>query len=165
MTPETPRFDRIIWIVLDSVGIGELPDANDYGDVGRDTLGHIARSRPLRIPNLQRLGIGNIAPLVSITPPEVMERAPQNPREKTLPLVIGKWRASGSTRPFRSIRMDSPSTSFRSLNVRLGAAHWATNRRRELRSSRSWVSSTSPPAFRLFTPLATAFFKSPHTKT
>ena len=70
MTSGSPRFDRVIWIVLDSVGIGELPDAKDYGDVGRDTLGHIARSRPLRIPNLQRLGIGNIAPLESITPPE-----------------------------------------------------------------------------------------------
>ena len=40
-------FNRIIWIVLDSVGIGELPDAADYGDVGRNTLGHIAESRPL----------------------------------------------------------------------------------------------------------------------
>src|SRR6202021_4054167 len=70
MTSGSPRFDRVIWIVLDSVGIGELPDAKDYGDVGRDTLGHIARSRTLRIPNLQRLGISNIAPLEFITPPE-----------------------------------------------------------------------------------------------
>ena len=36
-------FERVIWIVLDSVGIGPLPDAADYGDVGRNTLGHIAR--------------------------------------------------------------------------------------------------------------------------
>ena len=57
------RFARMIWIVLDSVGIGELPDAADYGDVGRDTLGHIARSRPLRLPNLVRLGLANIKPL------------------------------------------------------------------------------------------------------
>lgn len=63
------RFERIIWIVLDSVGIGELPDAADYGDVGRDTLGHIARSRPLRVPNLVRLGIANIKPLDHLTPP------------------------------------------------------------------------------------------------
>jgi len=35
------EFERIFWIVLDSVGIGELPDAADYGDVGRNTLGHI----------------------------------------------------------------------------------------------------------------------------
>ena len=57
------EFERIFWIVLDSVGIGELPDAADYGDVGRNTLGHIAESRPLEIPNLVRLGVANIAPL------------------------------------------------------------------------------------------------------
>jgi phosphopentomutase len=56
-------FKRIIWIVLDSVGIGELPDAGSYGDKGRNTLGHIAESRPMALPQLLRLGIGNIAPL------------------------------------------------------------------------------------------------------
>ena len=61
-------FERIIWIVLDSVGIGELPDAAEYGDVGRDTLGHIARSRPLKIPNLVRLGLADIKPLEYLTP-------------------------------------------------------------------------------------------------
>ena len=65
----TPHFERIIWIVLDSVGIGELPDAADYGDVGRDTLGHVARSRPLHLPNLVRLGLANIKPLANLAPP------------------------------------------------------------------------------------------------
>src|ERR1700723_4808149 len=66
---ETPKhFKRIIWVVLDSVGIGELPEAADYGDVGRDTLGHIARSRPLKLPNLERLGLANIRPLEYLTP-------------------------------------------------------------------------------------------------
>jgi phosphopentomutase len=62
------RFDRVFWIVLDSVGIGELPDARAYGDVGRTTLGHIAESRPLALPNLVRLGLPNIAPLAHLTP-------------------------------------------------------------------------------------------------
>jgi phosphopentomutase len=67
---QTPfRFARVIWIVLDSVGIGELPDAAEYGDVGRDTLGHIARSRPLKLPNLVRLGLANIKPLAHLAPP------------------------------------------------------------------------------------------------
>jgi phosphopentomutase len=61
-------FERIIWIVLDSVGIGALPDAADYDDVGRDTLGHIAKSRLLALPNLIRLGLANIAPLSHLTP-------------------------------------------------------------------------------------------------
>src|ERR1700730_6819800 len=64
-----PAFDRIIWIVLDSVGIGELPDAAEYGDAGRNTLGHIAKSRALSLPNLVRLGLANITPLDHLTPP------------------------------------------------------------------------------------------------
>jgi phosphopentomutase len=62
------EFERIFWIVLDSVGIGELPDAAEYGDVGRNTLGHITESRALEIPNLVRLGLANIAPLKHQTP-------------------------------------------------------------------------------------------------
>jgi phosphopentomutase len=61
-------FERVIWIVLDSVGIGPLPDAADYGDVGRNTLGHIAESRPLKIPTLVQMGLANIAPLKHLTP-------------------------------------------------------------------------------------------------
>jgi phosphopentomutase len=63
-----PVFNRVIWIVLDSVGIGELPDAADYGDVGRNTLGHIAESRPLNLPTLLSLGLANIAPLKNLSP-------------------------------------------------------------------------------------------------
>ncbi len=61
-------FGRIIWIVLDSVGIGEMPDAASYGDAGSDTLGNIAKLRPLNLPNFARLGLGNIKPLRGIPP-------------------------------------------------------------------------------------------------
>ncbi len=61
-------FRRVIWIVLDSVGIGEMPDAAAYGDVGSDTLGNIARQRPMHLPNLTRLGLANIKPLANLTP-------------------------------------------------------------------------------------------------
>jgi phosphopentomutase len=61
-------FSRIIWIVLDSVGIGEMPDAEAYGDKGSDTLGNIARKRPLHLPNLSRLGLANIKPLAGLAP-------------------------------------------------------------------------------------------------
>jgi phosphopentomutase len=57
------KFDRVIWVVLDSVGIGPLPDAEEYGDTGRNTLGHIAESRALKIPTLVELGLANIVSL------------------------------------------------------------------------------------------------------
>jgi phosphopentomutase len=53
--------DRVILIVWDSVGCGELPDARDYGDVGSDTLGNIARRIPLEVPNLRRLGLTRVS--------------------------------------------------------------------------------------------------------
>ena len=53
--PATP-FRRAIVIVLDSVGVGELPDAAEYGDQGSNTLGNIAAQVPLRFPTLDRLG-------------------------------------------------------------------------------------------------------------
>ena len=59
-------FGRVIWIVLDSVGIGEMPDAAAYGDAGSDTLGNIARKRTLHLPNMAKLGLGNIKALANI---------------------------------------------------------------------------------------------------
>jgi phosphopentomutase len=64
------EFRRVTWIVLDSVGIGEMPDAASYGDTGSDTLGNIARKRTLNLPNLAKLGLGNIKPLTNIAPVE-----------------------------------------------------------------------------------------------
>jgi phosphopentomutase len=56
-------FQRIILLVCDSLGIGAMPDAADYGDAGSDTLGHILESRTVHLPQLQQLGLGNIRPL------------------------------------------------------------------------------------------------------
>jgi len=61
-------FQRIVWVVLDSVGVGEMPDAGDYGDAGSDTIGNIARARPLTLPNLCRLGLANIRPIQGLAP-------------------------------------------------------------------------------------------------
>jgi phosphopentomutase len=63
------KFDRVIWVVLDSVGIGPLPDADEYGDTGRSTLGHIAESRALKVPTLVELGLANIAALEHLNAP------------------------------------------------------------------------------------------------
>ena len=90
-------YTRVFWIVLDSVGIGELPDAADYGDAGRNTLGHVAESRPLELPSLVRLGLANIAPLKF----QVAPRAPlgaygkgatQSPGKDT---TTGHWEMAG----------------------------------------------------------------------
>lgn len=60
---------RAIIIVLDSVGIGELPDAHKYGDKGSNTLGNIAASiKDFSLPNLQQLGLGNIDNIKGIKP-------------------------------------------------------------------------------------------------
>jgi phosphopentomutase len=61
-------YRRVVWIVLDSVGIGEMPDAAAYGDQGSDTLGNLARRRFLQLPNLCCLGLANIKPLAGLPP-------------------------------------------------------------------------------------------------
>lgn len=61
------EFNRIFLVVLDSVGIGEAPDAAEYGDLGADTLGHIAENVPgFRMPNASTLGLGNIRTLKGV---------------------------------------------------------------------------------------------------
>jgi phosphopentomutase len=58
---------RVIIIVLDSVGIGEMPDAEKYGDLGSNTLGNIARLRGgLHLPHLEKLGLGNINSIIGV---------------------------------------------------------------------------------------------------
>ena len=55
------KYRRIFLIVLDSLGIGAMPDAEKYGDANANTLGHIWERVPsLQIPNLRKLGLGNL---------------------------------------------------------------------------------------------------------
>src|SRR5215212_543886 len=61
-----PKFGRVCLMVLDSAGIGAMPDAAEWGDAGTDTLGHILESRQVRLPNLRRIGLGNIRPLAGL---------------------------------------------------------------------------------------------------
>jgi phosphopentomutase len=64
-------FTRALVIVMDSVGIGELPDAGAYGDQGSDTIGNIARRIPLQLPTLRALGLERVATLgrATVSPP------------------------------------------------------------------------------------------------
>lgn len=64
-------FNRVHLVVLDSVGIGEAPDAKDYGDTGSDTLGHIAETvGGLNMPNMEKLGLANIVPVKGLASTE-----------------------------------------------------------------------------------------------
>lgn len=64
------KFERICLVVLDSAGIGEMPDAAAWGDAGADTLGNIFKQRQVNVPNLRSLGLGNIRPLEGLPPIE-----------------------------------------------------------------------------------------------
>ena len=63
MTAAQPPFRRVIVIVMDSVGIGELPDAASYGDGGSNTVANIAKQVPLKVPTLRRLGLDRLVPI------------------------------------------------------------------------------------------------------
>ncbi len=62
------KFRRICLLVLDSAGIGAMPDAADWGDAGADTIGHILETRRVDLPNLRRIGLGNIRSLEGLPP-------------------------------------------------------------------------------------------------
>ncbi|HEX8336073.1 MAG TPA: phosphopentomutase [Pyrinomonadaceae bacterium] len=70
MTNDGRAFERIALIVLDSLGMGEMPDAAAWGDAGADTLGHICESRQVNLPNLRSWGLGNVRPLSGVAPVE-----------------------------------------------------------------------------------------------
>jgi phosphopentomutase len=85
-------------IVLDGVGIGELPDAADYGDQGSNTLGNVARRVPLKLPTLRRLGLGRVAALGGADPDDRGSAAAVGRMRETSPgkdSVTGHWEMMG----------------------------------------------------------------------
>ncbi len=100
------KYQRIFVIVLDSLGIGAMPDAAEYGDAGTDTLGHIAEKMELHIPNLQRLGIANIRPLQGVPAVEKPEGRYTALRERSTgkDTMTGHWEMMGLhiTKPFQT---------------------------------------------------------------
>ncbi len=102
MTAKSP-FNRIVLIVLDSVGIGEMPDSADYGDSGADTLGHALGSREVRIPHLRQMGLANIRslPVAPVENPNgVFGKAATSSHGKDT--TTGHWEMGGivTVRPF-----------------------------------------------------------------
>lgn len=118
------KFKRVIWIVLDSVGVGEMPDAAAYGDVGSDTLGNIARQRPLQLPNLAEWGLGNIKSLAGIPPADAPlasygKCALKSPGKDT---TTGHWEMVGAmlAKPFPLFPQGFPAEFLREFEGRIG---------------------------------------------
>src|SRR5438874_9766178 len=93
---------RACVIVLDAVGAGEAPDADEYGDAGSNTLGNVARAvGGLDLPNLEALGFGNIEPLEGCPPqpgaPAVAGRLIE--RSKGKDTTTGHWELMGAVTP------------------------------------------------------------------
>jgi phosphopentomutase len=96
---------RACVIVLDAVGAGELPDADQYGDAGSDTLGNVAKAvGGLDLPNMEALGLGNVEPLLGCPPqpgaPAVAGRLVE--RSKGKDTTTGHWELMGvvTAQPF-----------------------------------------------------------------
>lgn len=100
------KFKRVFLIVLDSLGIGEAPDAKDYNDVGAHTIGHIAEKMDLNIPHLRALGYGNITPINGIEKAEKPQAFYTKIQEASLgkDTMTGHWEMMGMyiTKPFQT---------------------------------------------------------------
>lgn len=101
------KYKRIFIIVLDSLGIGEMKDSPEYGDIGVNTLGHIAEQADgLQIPNLQKLGLANLCNLAGVEPAEspLGKYGKLNERSRGKDTMTGHWELMGiyTDRPFQT---------------------------------------------------------------
>jgi phosphopentomutase len=118
-----PPFTRVIVIVLDSVGIGALPDADVYGDEGSNTLGNIAKRVPLKLPALRSLGLDRVVALghASVTPPRAaFGRMAEVSAGKDS--VTGHWEMMGVVldRPFPTFPSGFPADVMAEFERRIG---------------------------------------------
>ena len=109
---------RAVIIVLDGVGIGAAPDAADYGDAGSDTLGNVARALGgLSLPNLERAGLGNVAPIDGVhpAPAPLAAHGLMVPRSAGKDSTTGHWEIAGVPVPFvagsLALMMEDPDAS------------------------------------------------------
>jgi phosphopentomutase len=115
-------IDRVLLIVMDSVGAGELPDAAAYGDEGSDTLGHIARTVGLRVPTLRALGLPRVADIGGEAPPPAGafgRMAESSPGKDS---VTGHWEIAGLVldRPFPTFPDGFPADLIETFEQRIG---------------------------------------------
>ena len=99
------EINRTIVIVLDGVGVGEAPDAVDFGDEGSNSVGNTSRAvGGLNLPNMQEIGLGNITPIVGVPPRKDTRGAYGKMQEKSngKDSVTGHWELMGiyTKKPF-----------------------------------------------------------------
>ncbi len=116
------RIRRVILIVMDSVGVGELPDAAAYGDQGSNTLGNLHRRVPLQVPTLRRLGLGRVVDIGGEAPvPEGAfgRMAEASPGKDS---VTGHWEMAGLVldRPFPTFPHGFPPDLIDAVERRIG---------------------------------------------
>ena len=120
------KFDRIFVIVLDSLGIGEMPDSATFGDIGVNTLQHVSESvESFTIPNLQKLGIANLLPLKHVEPVEAPRAyyTKLNERSRGKDTMTGHWEMMGLhiKSPFKTFTETGfPPELIRELEERTG---------------------------------------------
>lgn len=90
-----PKIERATIVVLDSAGVGYLPDAEEFGDVGSNTFGNIAKHcGGMSLPNMQKLGLGNLTEIKGVEPiknaKELTVKPPKPQKEKTPQPGTGK---------------------------------------------------------------------------
>lgn len=112
-------FKRIHLVVMDSVGIGEAPDAEKFNDIGADTLGHIAQEAGLYIPNLEYLGLGTIRPLAGVVAKEKHLGYATKLEEVSVgkDTMTGHWEIAGLNikKPFRVFPAGFPDDLLRKI--------------------------------------------------
>jgi len=118
-------FKRIHLVVMDSVGIGEAPDAKAFGDEGSDTLGHIAeKMNGLNMPNLEKMGLSNIRPFQGIQPVDVPSSHYGKMQEASVgkDTMTGHWEIMGLniTKPFKVYPDGFPDELIKALEEKTG---------------------------------------------
>ena len=104
----TMKYKRIFTIVMDSVGRGEMPDAEKYGDAKTDTIGHIAKAVDgLTMPAMEKLGYGNLHPILGLKP----RRGPLGYYTKMLEASVGKDTMTGHWE-MMGLYIDKPFQTF-----------------------------------------------------
>lgn len=115
-------ISRVLLIVMDSVGCGEMPDAAAYGDQGSDTLGHIADAVPLHVPTLRSLGLGRVARIGGEAPAPMGAAGRMAEASPGKDSVTGHWELMGIVleRPFPTFPQGFPNATIAEFERRIG---------------------------------------------